>query len=300
MQTVHFPSLADQIAKLPADGAGRDRQLHRLVDRFAESEALLALQAAADLAKPGLVAELLLSSRAMLSESSEKADAVRSHLTALLRTPQFDALLSLWVRELREVASARPETGACTLASALELWSWTLEHFRTGEFSAAPFAASAIDELSEKLAPLVAARCLAIELVATRLADAELRSDLSRLQAARTAAATGATCAELVFGYRRHLVWDAEGCATCWSGEDLDELEALMPGIASGARMNADVLEADGSRPRKAGPCVRFDGVEAFTRLRSRLDGCLTGARIARDRAAAAIGSQAMLQGSAR
>jgi hypothetical protein len=34
---------------------------------------------------------------------------------------------------------------------------------------------------------------------------------------------------------------------------------------------------------------VRFAGLETFTRLRSKLDGCLTGSRLAKDRAAEAL-----------
>jgi hypothetical protein len=34
---------------------------------------------------------------------------------------------------------------------------------------------------------------------------------------------------------------------------------------------------------------VRFTGLESFVRLRSKLDGCLTGARLAKDRAADAL-----------
>ena len=114
-------------------------------------------------------------------------------------------------------------------------------------------------------------------------------TDLCHAHAARAAAAVGGVCAELVYGYRRHLAWDAEGCSTCYGAEALDELEGLIPGIASSARGCTDVVEADGSHPAKAGPCARFDGVEPFTRLRARLDGCLTGARLAKDRAAAEL-----------
>jgi hypothetical protein len=109
------------------------------------------------------------------------------------------------------------------------------------------------------------------------------------VQTARSAGLVAATCAELVFGYRRHLAWDTEGCASCYGADDLDELEGLMPGIASSARACTDVVESDGSHPVKAGPCARFDGVETFSRLRTRLDGCLTGARLARERAATAL-----------
>ena len=39
----------------------------------------------------------------------------------------------------------------------------------------------------------------------------------------------------------------------------------------------------------KAGPCVRFAGLEDFVRLRAKLDGCLTGCRLAKDRAAESL-----------
>jgi hypothetical protein len=50
-----------------------------------------------------------------------------------------------------------------------------------------------------------------------------------------------------------------------------------------------DVIESDGSHPPKAGPCVRFVGVEGFVARRNKLDGCMTGARLAKDRAAHAL-----------
>jgi hypothetical protein len=39
----------------------------------------------------------------------------------------------------------------------------------------------------------------------------------------------------------------------------------------------------------KAGPCVGAKELEEFRRLRSKVDGCLTGSRIAKDRAAEAL-----------
>jgi hypothetical protein len=62
-----------------------------------------------------------------------------------------------------------------------------------------------------------------------------------------------------------------------------------MPGIASLARSYTDVVEADGSHPLKAGPCARTEGLERFIRLRVRLDGCLTGSQLAKERAAEAL-----------
>ena len=62
-----------------------------------------------------------------------------------------------------------------------------------------------------------------------------------------------------------------------------------MPGIEDSARAFSDVTEADEEHPHKAGPCVKFQGLEGFIRLRAKLDGCLTGCRLAKDRAAEAL-----------
>jgi hypothetical protein len=63
----------------------------------------------------------------------------------------------------------------------------------------------------------------------------------------------------------------------------------LIPGISSAAPGCGDVIENDGGHPPKAGPCVRFDGMKQFSRLRMRMDGCLTGSQLAKDRAADAL-----------
>ena len=47
--------------------------------------------------------------------------------------------------------------------------------------------------------------------------------------------------------------------------------------------------EAGEAHPLKAGPCVKFAGLEEFVRLRAKLDGCLTGCRLAKDRAAESL-----------
>jgi hypothetical protein len=63
----------------------------------------------------------------------------------------------------------------------------------------------------------------------------------------------------------------------------------VMPGIAATAPGIGDVIDVDGTHPVKAGPCVHLDGLEPFVRLRTKLDGCLAGARLAKDRAAEAL-----------
>src|ERR1035438_8392098 len=44
-----------------------------------------------------------------------------------------------------------------------------------------------------------------------------------------------------------------------------------------------------GAHASKAGPCVRSHGLEQFAVLRARMDGCLTGSQLAKDRAADAL-----------
>jgi hypothetical protein len=280
MQTLEPPQLADPVLS---------RAARRLVDQRASDEAAAALgRAAAPAAQHGPAGVALASAHDLLSARHRHpgADGARDRLSAVASDTDFRELLRGWSRELREAAASLPDTGACTVATALELWSWTSRHLLS---PAAPEGASTVaGELAEALASLLAARSLALEVAATASGAGEsLRVDLSHAYAARVSAAAGALCAELVFGYRRHLGWNADGCASCYAAGDLDELEALMPGIASGA--GSDVIDADGTHPAKEGPCVRFEGVDAFARLRNRLDGCLTGARISKDRAAAAI-----------
>jgi hypothetical protein len=56
-----------------------------------------------------------------------------------------------------------------------------------------------------------------------------------------------------------------------------------MPGISA---MAVDVIAADGSHPLKAGPCAGCGGSAEFLRLQGKLTTCLSGARLAKDRAA--------------
>jgi hypothetical protein len=114
-------------------------------------------------------------------------------------------------------------------------------------------------------------------------------TDLCHVQSARAAGEVGRICAELVFGYDRHPAWDEPGCAACFHGDELDALESVLPGIAIGARSASDVIEEGEAHPAKAGPCARTEGREPFLRLRRKLDGCLTGSRLAKDRAADAL-----------
>jgi len=114
-------------------------------------------------------------------------------------------------------------------------------------------------------------------------------SDLAHVQCARTAGEVSRITTEIVFGYNRHPAWDETSCHICYRAEELSSLEGLIPGIEDSARAHSDIVEPASEHPFKAGPCVRFDGLENYNRLRGRLDGCLTGCRLAKDRAAESL-----------
>ncbi len=245
---------------------------------------------------------------AQLEATYEGPEAVQRRQLAITMTHEvFLAQFRRWIAEMRGIAARRPGTGACTLATAMELWSWTLAHLQaaTDADGASLFHGTrqgVTFPLADALCWLLAARAQILDTLELEHRGAEqaalgdalpglsaFLTDLCHVQAARAAGEVGRLCTELVHGYARHPAWDAAGLAGCCSGDEADAVESLIPGFASCARAYLDVVEADGSHAAKAGPCVRRDGLEPFTALRTRLDGCLTGCRLAKDRAAAAL-----------
>jgi hypothetical protein len=153
--------------------------------------------------------------------------------------------------------------------------------------------------LADALSWLMASRCQildVLELETRGAVDAvaaeglagtvQFLSDLCHTQAAQAAGEVSRICAELVFGYNRHPSWDEKEHRSCFLAAELEELEETMPGIMA---MAVDVLAADGSHPAKAGPCAGCAGSSEFLRLQSKLTTCLTGARLAKDRAAETV-----------
>ena len=245
---------------------------------------------------------------AQLEATYEGPEAVqRRQLSITMTMDLFLAHFKNWIQEMRKIASKRPGTGACTLATAMEMWLWTLQHLqRATDAEGSKLYHSPRQgvtfALADALAWLLASRQLILDVVELEEKGPEnfvlaeglegtlnFFTDLCHVQAARSSGEVGRICAELVHGYNRHPSWDGGSCDT-FSSTELDAYEAIVPGIGSGAAGRAEIVcsESEG-HPCKAGPCVRFSGLETFTRMRLKLDGCLTGARLAKDRAAQAL-----------
>ena len=242
---------------------------------------------------------------AQLEATYEGPEAVqRRQLTVTMTSEVFLAQFRAWTVEMRRIASARPGTGACTLASAMQMWQWTLNHLQKatdsegnklyhGQRQGVTFP------LADALCWLLASRCQILDVLELEARGADdpvvadglpgtvqFLSDLCHTQAAQAAGEVQRICAELVFGYNRHPAWDEERHVGCFLASELDEYEETMPGISAFA---VDVLAADGSHPLKAGPCADCGGNSDFLRLQNKLATCLTGSRMAKDRAAETV-----------
>ena len=245
---------------------------------------------------------------AQLEATYEGPEAVqRLQLSITMTNELFLAQFQQWIPEMRRLAGTRPGTGACTLASAMQLWLWTLKHVMTAKDAD---GTKLFHKTRQGVTfPLVDALCwlLAARQFILDVAELEAKgprnpavaegldgtvaflNDLAHVQAARTAGEVSRIATEIVFGYNRHPAWDETSCHSCYRADELVSLEGLIPGIEGTARAYSDVAEEGEDHPCKAGPCVQFHGLEDFIHLRAKLDGCLTGCRLAKDRAAESL-----------
>ena len=245
---------------------------------------------------------------AQLEATYEGPEAVqRLQLSITMTNELFLAQFQQWIADMRRIASERPGTGACTLATAMQLWLWSLNHIQNATDADGvklyhKTRQGVTFTLADALSWLLAARQFILDVMELETKGAENPSladglagtvtffnDLCHVQAARAAGEAGRVCAEIVHGYNRHPAWDETSCHACYCADELETLEGIIPGIDGSARAFSDVFEAGEPHPLKAGPCVRFAGLEDFVRLRAKLDGCLTGCRLAKDRAAESL-----------
>jgi alkylation response protein AidB-like acyl-CoA dehydrogenase len=242
---------------------------------------------------------------AQLEATYEGPEAVqRRNLSVTMTNEVFLAQFRHWISEMRHLASHRPGTGACTLASAMRLWLWTFDHLQhatdaDGQKLYQGPRQGVTFPLADALCWLLASRAQILDVVelerkgpeSPALAEGlagtvQFLGDLCHVQTSLAAGEVGRICAELVYGYNRHPAWDEAGYRSCYQAEELESLEGVIAGIASCA---TDWVEIGGAHPDKAGPCATCVGLEEFSALRTKLDGCLTGARLAKERAAESL-----------
>ena len=163
---------------------------------------------------------------AQLEATYEGPEAVqRRQLTITMTSEVFLAQFRAWLKDMRRIASTHPGTGACTIASAMQLWLWTLNYLQKstdpdggklyhGQRQGVTFA------LADALCWLLASRCQILDLLeldAKGPADpvaaeglegtVQFLSDLCHTQSAAAAGEVSRICAELVFGYCPHPSW---------------------------------------------------------------------------------------------
>ena len=111
-------------------------------------------------------------------------------------------------------------------------------------------------------------------------------SDLCHTQAAQAAGEVSRICAELVFGYNCHPSWDEEEHRSCFLAGELEEFEETMPGIRPWPSMCWPPTARIRRRPA---PARVAPAMSDFLRLQNSLTACLTGSRLAKDRAAETV-----------
>ena len=227
---------------------------------------------------------------AQLEATYEGPEAVqRRQLSITMLNELFLAQFRQWIKDMRAIAARRPGTGACTLASAMELWLWTLDYLQKGkDADGKPLYHSSrhgvVFPFVDALCWLLTSRQQILDLLELEEKGPEnpilaeglagfvnFFSDLCHLQAARSGGEVGRICAELVYGYSRNPDWCRDAVNSCCQGEG-NNIRCDIPGGAASDEA-----------------CIP-PALQTFMQLRQLLDICLTGARLAKDRAALAAG----------
>jgi alkylation response protein AidB-like acyl-CoA dehydrogenase len=192
---------------------------------------------------------------AQLEATYEGPEAVQRRQISVSMTGEvFLSLFRTWITELRTIASAKPETGACSLANGMELWLWTIEHLQTAK-----------DDTGTKIFssnrhgvsfPLVDALCWL-------LASRQQILDVLELEAKGPASPT---VAEGLTGYVNFF-------------SDLASVQAASA-TGEASRICAELVY---------GFSAQAVTIDAFSALRTKIDTSLAGSRLAKDRAAEAL-----------
>ena len=106
-----------------------------------------------------------------LEATYEGPEAVqRRQLSVTMTDELFLAQFREWIREMRVIANDRPGTGACALATAMQMWLWTLNHLQKAADADGPSSTRASRQgvtfpLADALCWLLASRCQIMDLM---------------------------------------------------------------------------------------------------------------------------------------
>ncbi len=190
---------------------------------------------------------------AQLEATYEGPEAVqRRQLSITVLNELFLTQFRQWIADLRKIASKNPETGATVLANAMELWLWVLDFLqKTKDADGKALYHSSrhgvVFPVADAISWLLASRQLILDtlelaakgpenpVLAEGLAGfVNFYSDLSHLQAARTAGEVSRICAELVYGFQR------DAAAIGSSSDEFAALRSKVDMAMAGARLAKD------------------------------------------------------------
>jgi len=208
---------------------------------------------------------------AQLEAIYEGPEAVQRRQISVTATNEvFLARMRQWSAQLKACAAEAPGNGACTLAAGFDLWLFTYELLNsTKDPDGKPLyhgkRHGVTFPMADALSWLLGAWCMHQDV--HELADKGAMNpvlaeglegltgfygDLFTVQAARAAGEVARICAELVYGYLPHPQCSAACCCADAHADD-------------------------------------FEGAAEFQRLRLKLEQCLAGSRLAKDRAAKSL-----------
>jgi len=243
-----------------------------------------------------------------LEATYEGPEAVqRRQLSVTMTSEVFLAQFNQMIKEMRQIASDSPDSGACALGTAMQLWLWTLNHLRKtkdddGKLLYHSKRQGITFPLADALCCLLSARAFLLDVMELQekgpvsAIDPEglkgyiaFFMDLSHVQCAWASGEVSRIAAMLVHGYHNHPEWNNDSVAACFNVDELDDLDGMVPGISSCAMQYSDVVPEGEDHPVKRGPCAKIAQFDTFNNLRIKLDGCLSGFGLAKDRAARAV-----------
>jgi len=160
-------------------------------------------------------------SDAQLEATYEGPECVqRLQMSRTMENELFLAQFKNWIKDLRDLAKRKSKMGAEVLANAMELWLWSLVFLQAnkdanGKTLYGGQRQGVMFPLADALAWILGARQLILDTLELETKGPEnpslaeglagvvnFYSDLSGVQAARTAGEVGKVCAELVYGYQ--------------------------------------------------------------------------------------------------